>query len=543
MKQFTDLGIAEALLRAVSAEGYTVPTPIQAEVIPAMLAGHDIIGIAQTGTGKTASFVLPLLHKISGQQNRPAPKTCGALILAPTRELAAQIADNIKSHGQFMRMSVAVVVGGANPRPQINAMAKGVDILVATPGRLEDHMQAGAIRLHQTAAVVLDEADQMLDMGFIPAIRRIMSKVPAARQTVLMSATMPKQIRGLAQDFLKNPKEISVTPASKPIERIDQTVLHVAKGDKRAKLVELMSDKAIDRAIVFTRTKHGANKVAQHLEKYGLRAGAIHGNKSQGQRQRTLAEFKSGDVPILVATDIAARGIDVDGVSHVVNFELPNVPEVYVHRIGRTARAGKSGIAITLCDAEERGLLRDIEKLIGKGIASEGNVPAVNEDDIAALKKANARPARRGGQGGQPRRQNGVSEKHADGQPKNSRRRNRRGAKPQGQTEGQSSNQNASPRGGAGAGQGQAQTGEKRHGENRSDQARNGKAGNGQSRNGQARNGQARNGEGRNGQSRDGQGKPAARSYRQPGNDGSGAGLARMLGNIDSSQKKVRAAS
>ncbi|WP_417458346.1 DEAD/DEAH box helicase [Kordiimonas sp.] len=523
MKQFTDLGLAEAILRAVSAEGYTVPTPIQAEVIPAMLAGHDIIGIAQTGTGKTASFVLPLLNKIAGQKDRPAPKTCGALILAPTRELAAQIADNIKSHGQFMRMSVAVVVGGANPRPQINAMAKGVDILVATPGRLEDHMQAGAIILHQTKAVVLDEADQMLDMGFIPAIRRIMGKVPAARQTVLMSATMPKQIRGLAQDFLKNPKEISVTPASKPIERIDQTVLHVSKGDKRAKLVELMSDKAIDRAIVFTRTKHGANKVAQHLEKYGLRAGAIHGNKSQGQRQRTLAEFKSGDVPILVATDIAARGIDVDGVSHVVNFELPNVPEVYVHRIGRTARAGKSGIAITLCDTEERGLLRDIEKLIGKGIASDGAVLPESDDAKPAPTKAGARPARSGNRGGQARRHNATGEKHVDGQPKNKRRRNRNGGKPQGQTEAQGGKQNASSRGGAGA---------------RQDQSRDGQA-----RNGEARNGQSRNGQSRNGQSRNGQGKPAARSYRQPGNDGSGAGLARMLGNIDSSQKKVRAAS
>lgn len=396
LKKFTDLGLSEAILRAVSAEGYDNPTPIQQNVIPAMLGGRDIVGIAQTGTGKTASFVLPLLQKIGESNQRPAPKSCTTLILAPTRELAAQITDGIKTYGQFMRHSVTTVVGGAKPAPQIRAMAQGLDILVATPGRLEDHLQAGAIRLDAVTTVVLDEADQMLDLGFMPAIRRLMAKLPRGRQTVLLSATMPKQIRSLANDFLKNPAEISVAPTSKPIDRIDQTVLHVEKSEKRGVLVNFLKKEPVERAIVFTRTKHGANKITQHLVKAGLTAEAIHGNKSQSQRERTLAGFRGDGVKILVATDIAARGIDVDGVSHVVNFELPNVPEVYVHRIGRTARAGASGIAVSLCEPEERGLLRDIEKLIGRSFGG-GPVPVKKPSAPAAQgpsdkpKSANAR--------------------------------------------------------------------------------------------------------------------------------------------------------
>ncbi|NQW08549.1 MAG: DEAD/DEAH box helicase [Alphaproteobacteria bacterium] len=379
MKQFNDLGLAEVLLRAVSAEGYTTPTPIQVEVIPAMLAGRDIVGIAQTGTGKTAAFVLPLLHNINQQRVVPGSKCCTTLILAPTRELAAQIAESIRTYGRFMRPSVAVIIGGAKPGPQIRAVAGGVDIIVATPGRLLDHMASGVIRLDRTTTVILDEGDQMLDLGFMPAIRRIMAKLPAKRQTMLLSATMPKQIRDLAHDFLNNPAEIAVAQVARPIERINQKVMHVDSTAKRGVLVDLLGGPQVERAIVFTRTKRGADKVSLHLQKAGLSTDAIHGNKSQSQRERTLAAFRSGRVTILVATDIAARGIDVDDVSHVVNYELPNVPEAYVHRIGRTARAGKNGVAISLCDHTERGMLRDIERLIGCSLNASGDlVPHVS---------------------------------------------------------------------------------------------------------------------------------------------------------------------
>ncbi|WP_259781020.1 DEAD/DEAH box helicase [Aestuariispira ectoiniformans] len=377
MTQFTDLGLTKAILRAVSDEGYTNPTPIQAQVIPAMLAGKDVLGTAQTGTGKTASFVLPLLHRIVDEKLRPREKSCGALILVPTRELAAQVVDNIRNYGRHMKHSVAMVIGGAKAGPQIQAMKRGVDILVATPGRLEDLVSTGDIRLDATQTVILDEADQMLDFGFVPAIRRILKKIPAARQTALLSATMPPAIRSLADDFLNQPEEISVAKVSKPIEKIQQKVIYSAKTAKRNLLVEVLNAEDIDRAVVFTRTKHGANKVTQHLDKAGLSAAAIHGNKSQNQRQLALAGFRSGKIKILVATDIAARGIDVDGVSHVVNFELPNVPEVYVHRIGRTARAGKSGIAISLVEETEIPYLRDIQKLIGEKIEA-ANDPVVS---------------------------------------------------------------------------------------------------------------------------------------------------------------------
>ena len=371
LKQFNDLGLAEPLLRAVSDEGYTTPTPIQADVIPALLSGRDVVGIAQTGTGKTASFVLPLLDRIIRHGGRPAAKSCGALILTPTRELAAQIADNIRTYGKFMRVSVALVVGGVKPGPQIRALAAGAHIVVATPGRLLDHMTTGAIRLDATDAVVLDEADQMLDLGFIPAIRKIMGRLPQRRQTVLMSATMPPPIRVLAQDFLADPQEIAVAAAARPIESISQSVRHTPAAAKRGVLTHILSDARVERAIVFTRTKRGADRVSRHLEGAGL-AAAIHGNKSQAQRERTLASFRTGGTAILVATDIAARGIDIDDVSHVINYELPNVAEAYVHRIGRTARAGKAGIAISLCDPAERGLLRDIERLIGSRITDDG---------------------------------------------------------------------------------------------------------------------------------------------------------------------------
>ncbi len=404
LKQFSELGLAEPILRAVSGEGYTNPTPIQAEVIPTMLDGRDLIGIAQTGTGKTAAFVLPLLNAILTNKRRADAKSCKALILVPTRELATQVADSIRTYGRHMRVSLAVIVGGVKPSPQVRALAPGVDIVIATPGRLEDHMRGGAIRLDRTAVAVLDEADQMLDLGFMPAIRRIMGKLPADRQTALLSATMPKPIRALASDFLSSPAEIAVTPASKPVELIDQSVRFVNARAKRDMLVSVLGEANVERAIVFTRTKHGADKVCKFLENAGLRSAALHGNKSQSQRQRALGLFKDRKVKILVATDIAARGIDIDGVSHVVNYELPNVPEAYVHRIGRTARAGAAGTAIAFCDASERGLLRDIERLTGQKLA------VVGEDNLAAEepnRSDNAqRPAhkrnRRRGRSGKP---------------------------------------------------------------------------------------------------------------------------------------------
>ena len=408
MKQFDDLGLAEKLLRALSAEGYTTPTPIQAEVVPAMLSGEDILAIAQTGTGKTASFVLPLLDRINRRPGQLVARSCKALILAPTRELASQINDSIRAYGRFVRHSTAVIVGGVKPGPQIRTMARGVDIIVATPGRLLDHMGSGAIKLDDTDTVILDEADQMLDLGFIPAIRRILNEVPKRRQTVLLSATMPKPIRRLADEFLSTPMEISVAPAAKPIEQINQKAVHVDGPAKRQALVDILAGYGVERAIVFTRTKRGADKVNLHLQKAGLTADSIHGNKSQGQRQRALAAFRSGKVKVLVATDIAARGIDVDDVSHVVNFELPDVPEAYVHRIGRTARAGKSGIAVSLYDNSERGQLHEIERLIGRRLDNSPGRGAFEKKAQPAKRSSSARSAKRPGR----------TRRYRDGNPK-----------------------------------------------------------------------------------------------------------------------------
>jgi len=381
LKSFAELGLAEPILRAVIAEGYTQPTPIQAEVIPVMMQGHDIIGIAQTGTGKTAAFVLPLLQalalkKIDDQRSIGAgPKAFSTLILAPTRELANQICESIRTYGKFIRPSVALVVGGASPVPQIRALAAGVDIVVATPGRLLDHMRSGKARLDKTTAIVLDEADQMLDLGFMPAIQEIMRKIGPNRQTLLLSATMPRPIRALAEEFMKTPREIAVAQISRTADRIEQEVILVDQSLKSELLVDLLAAREVDRAIVFTRTKRGADRVELMLRNAGLSSVAIHGDKTQGQRNRALAQFKTGGRNILVATDVAARGIDVDGVSHVVNYDLPNAPEAYVHRIGRTGRAGKSGIAISLCDRSERGMLRDIERLINCTLEANKDLP------------------------------------------------------------------------------------------------------------------------------------------------------------------------
>jgi ATP-dependent RNA helicase RhlE len=375
MTLFTDLGLAEPVIRAVTAESYTTPTPIQSQSIPIILEGHDLVGIAQTGTGKTAAFVLPLLHRLAEKRTNPGARGCRTLILAPTRELANQIAESARVYGKFIRPSVAVVIGGAKPGPQARQMMPGVDILVATPGRLLDHVSTGAIRLDGTDTIILDEADQMLDLGFMPAIRKIMSMLPGRRQAIMFSATMPKPIRALAAEFLRNPREVAVSVESKPIDRIDQRVMLLTGDQKKDALVDLMKESGVERAIVFTRTKHGADKVCRHLEAANIGASAIHGNKSQSQRERALDQFRQGRIKVLVATDIAARGIDVDGISHVVNFELPNIPESYVHRIGRTARAGTDGVAVSFVEPAELTYLRDIERLIGKQLIPGGAVP------------------------------------------------------------------------------------------------------------------------------------------------------------------------
>ena len=392
VKKFTELGLAGPVLNAVSAEGYTTPTPIQGKVIPAMLAGRDIMGVAQTGTGKTAAFVLPLLHRIIDQPRKPGPRRCGALILAPTRELAAQINESIRAYGKFIRYTSLVIIGGVKAGPQIKAMSHGRDIVVATPGRLLDLMSSGAVCLDQTRVIILDEGDQMLDLGFMPAIRRILAKLPRDRQTLLLSATMPKQIQKLAQDFLNDPLRITVGEAARPIDKIEQKVISVNQAAKCGTLIKLLAESDLERAIVFTRTKRGADRVNRQLEKAKFSSAAIHGNKTQSQRQKTLAGFRHGKISILVATDIAARGIDIDDVSHVINYDLPHVPEAYIHRIGRTARAGKSGIAISLCDSSERGLLRDIERLIGRSLTAKGTEGAKHVRTEGESKISNPEP-------------------------------------------------------------------------------------------------------------------------------------------------------
>jgi len=361
---FLELGLAESITRAIIEEGYETPTPIQSQTIPQVLAGRDVVGIAQTGTGKTAAFALPILHHLSKNRIRPERKSCRVLVLSPTRELSGQIVDSFKTYGRHMKVSVTLAIGGVPIGRQIRAMANGVEVLVATPGRLLDLVQERAVSLDRVEIFVLDEADRMLDMGFIHDIRRIVGKLPKQRQTLFFSATMPPPIEELGRIMLSNPARVAVTPEATTADRISQRVVHVEKSAKVALLADILRSEPIDRAIVFTRTKHGADKVVRQLNQQGLSAEAIHGNKSQGQRERALAAFRNGKVKTLIATDIAARGIDVDGITHVINYDLPNVPESYVHRIGRTARAGAEGFAISFCDHEERSFLRDIERLI-----------------------------------------------------------------------------------------------------------------------------------------------------------------------------------
>jgi ATP-dependent RNA helicase RhlE len=374
---FSDLGLAAPILKTLRSEGYHSPTAIQAKAIPIILTGRDILGIAQTGTGKTAAFALPVIHRLSADRRQAPRKGCRVLVLAPTRELASQIAQSFRIYGQHLRATIAVVFGGVAHAPQTQALARGVDVLVATPGRLIDHIADRNITLASTEVLVLDEADQMLDLGFLPAIRRIVSQLDPMRQSLFFSATMPPEIGRLANELLRNPASIAAAPAATLVDSITQRVIHIEKQQKPSLLAALLADPHMSRALVFTRTKRGADRVTRHLETAGIRVAAIHGNKSQAQRQRALAAFRAARIRALVATDIAARGIHIEEVTHVVNYELPDVPERYVHRIGRTARAGASGTAISLCDANERKLLRDIERLIRQSI------PAENRSSIA----------------------------------------------------------------------------------------------------------------------------------------------------------------
>jgi ATP-dependent RNA helicase RhlE len=377
---FKELNLAAPLLQALEHEGYTNPTPIQAEAIPVVLQQKDLLGCAQTGTGKTAAFALPVLQLLSNMPKHTGHKLIKTLILTPTRELAIQIGESFSAYGKHMHLKNLVIFGGVPQGAQTNALKAGVDILIATPGRLLDLMSQGFINLKDISIFVLDEADRMLDMGFIHDVKKVVAKLPVKRQTLFFSATMPPEIKKLADTILVKPVKVEVTPVSSTAETIQQSLYFVDKKNKKQLLIYVLQDKAIKTALVFSRTKHGADKIAKDLDKHGIKAEAIHGNKSQNARQRALNNFKSGETRVLVATDIAARGIDIDLLSHVINFELPEVPETYVHRIGRTGRAGASGIAISFCDAEELGDLKSIEKLIGFKIPVVENHPYPAED-------------------------------------------------------------------------------------------------------------------------------------------------------------------
>ncbi len=423
MTKFVELGLREAVLRAVEEGGYENMTPIQTQAIPNVLEGKDLIAVAQTGTGKTAAFSLPIIQMLLKGEGKRQAKVARSLILAPTRELAVQIAENIRAYAKYVHLRIALVYGGASAKPQIKSMMPGVDILIATPGRLLDLTNQRHIDLGQVEYLVLDEADRMLDMGFIRDIKKIIAYLPKKRQTLMFSATMPASVEKLASSILYKPFRIDVAPAATTAEKVDQHVLMVPKSRKRDLLAHMLKDEAVKRVLVFTRTKHGANRVSKHLDRLGVSSGAIHGNKSQNARQKALDEFRSGAIRALVATDVAARGIDVDGVTHVINFDLPNEPESYVHRIGRTARAGESGISLSFCDHEERAYLRDIEKIIRQKIplmtdhpyhaegAAEGPRPTEKENT------SSRRNPRRGSNAG----------RHKSSQPKpgNSQRRRR----------------------------------------------------------------------------------------------------------------------
>lgn len=375
MTKFAELDLRAPILRAVEESGYQTMTPIQSKAIPKVLAGHDLIAVAQTGTGKTAAFSLPIIQLLLKGEGKRKPKVARSLILAPTRELAVQIEENIRGYSKYLHYKIGLVFGGVSQKAQVKMMAPGVDILIATPGRLIDLMNQGQLKLNEVEYFVLDEADRMLDMGFIRDINKIVAQLPKKRQTLFFSATMPKTVAGLAKNILNNPDRVEVAPQATTAEKVDQYVLYVPKDKKNKLLAHILKDEAITKAIIFTRTKHGANRVSKKLEQLGVSSSAIHGNKSQNARQQALNQFRDGDIRTLVATDVAARGIDVDDITHVINFDLPNEEDSYVHRIGRTARAGKTGISLSFCDHEERGYLKAIERLIKQKIKIKDDHP------------------------------------------------------------------------------------------------------------------------------------------------------------------------
>jgi ATP-dependent RNA helicase RhlE len=401
---FQELNLIEPILKALETEGYTQPTPIQEHSIPTILKSKDLLGCAQTGTGKTAAFAIPMLQLLyNPHANAKGPKVpIRALVLTPTRELAIQIEESFKAYGRNLPLRHLVIFGGVGQKGQTDALHRGVDILVATPGRLLDLMNQGFVNLRDIEIFVLDEADRMLDMGFIHDVKKVITKLPAKRQTLFFSATMPDEIQKLANTILSDPTKVEVTPVSSTAEKIEQSIYFVEKNKKKDLLIDILKDKSIETALVFTRTKHGADKVVKDLIKVGIKAEAIHGNKSQNARQRALTNFKARTTRILVATDIAARGIDVDELAHVINYELPNIPETYVHRIGRTGRAGLSGSAFSFCDAEEKDFLKDIEKLIGKKIpVAQDNPYTMSWQDL--MSQASHTPSKGAKSGGSGR--------------------------------------------------------------------------------------------------------------------------------------------
>lgn len=412
--------LIEPLQRAVAEEGYTTPTPIQEQAIPHLLEGRDLLGCAQTGTGKTAAFTLPLLQELTQNRKAPAPGRPRALILTPTRELAAQIGDSIRTYGRHVQVTYTVIFGGVGQQPQVQAVRRGLDVVVATPGRLLDLMSQGHIHLDRIELFILDEADRMLDMGFIPAVRKVIAKLPAKRHSLFFSATMPPIVSGLAKELLHKPVQITIDPERPTVERIAQRLMFVDKEDKDSLLVDLITKEKMDKVIIFARTKHGADKVVKKLVMARIAACAIHGNKSQNARTTALHGFKTGKIRALVATDIAARGLDVDGITHVVNYELPEEPETYVHRIGRTARAGAEGDAVSFCAARERDWLRDVERLIRKPIPVDRS-HAYHSETARLATGAAARPEPKtgrgggGGGGGRPRRPAGSTGSRAGG--------------------------------------------------------------------------------------------------------------------------------
>ena len=414
-QSFADLQLCEPILRALQQENYSHPTPIQAATIPHLLAGRDLLGCAQTGTGKTAAFALPILQKLELEPRAVVSKSPRVLVLSPTRELASQIADSFATYGRHIRFRQAVIFGGVGQSPQVRAMTRGVHSVIATPGRLLDLMQQGFVRLDRLEVFVLDEADRMLDMGFLPALQQIISQLPEKRQSLFFTATLPRNIAELAGSLLRKPERVEVTPPSTTVERIAQQVLFVDRNQKRIVLREVLRRPEVKRTLIFARTKRGANDLAQQLCETGIQSDAIHGNKSQSAREKALHGFRVGRVKVLVATDLAARGIDVDGITHVINFDLPDEPESYVHRIGRTARAGAEGVALSFCDDTERSTLRAIERLIQLNIPVDPEFPATGLTPMASSERPMRRGKRPGGKpfgarrpgGGGPRSSNG----------------------------------------------------------------------------------------------------------------------------------------